>query len=237
MNSFNDTATLQGICQDIDFLANSDPTTYLLADKVRNCNNWIDICIGDILSSDQRWEWDDPNQVDLPRGTAQLFANQTQYNFDSSWLTVERVEVKDSAGNWTKLLPIDQWDLQGQAIGSFQTTAGTPQAFDVDGENIFLYPAANYTLASALKVFFQRKPVYLTASSTTTIPAFVSIYNRIISYGAASDWALTKDQNRYNKLLNALTLMRSDLKGYYSSRNKFEKPRIIPATVRQGSYE
>ena len=156
MQAFNDTAGGQGIVQDIDFLANSDPTTYLIADKVRNCNNWIDICIEAIMSADGRWEWDDPNQPDLPRATTQLNANQIQYGFDSSWLVVERIEVMDTAGNWTELNPIDQSDIKGQGIGSYQTSPGIPREFDVDGENIFLYPSANYTLANAMKVFFQR---------------------------------------------------------------------------------
>src|SRR6185437_12285853 len=150
---------------------------------VRNCNNWIDVCISDIMAADGRWEWDDPNQTDLPRATTQLNANQQQYNFDSSWLIVERIDIKDTSGNWSTLTPIDQSDIVGVGVGSYQSTPGTPQAFDADGENIFLYPAPNYTQAASMKVFFQRKPVYLTVSSTTTIPAFVSIYNRLISYG------------------------------------------------------
>lgn len=239
MQAFNDSPGGQGIVQDIDFLANSDPTTYLIADKVRNCNNWIDVCIEAIMSADGRWEWDDPNQIDLPRATTQLNANQIQYNFDSSWLIVERVEVMNTFGGWTELNPIDQSDIQGQGIGSYQTTPGVPQQFDVDGENIFLYPAANYTQAASMKVYFQRKPVYLIISSTTTIPAFVSTYNRIISIGAASDWALTKDQARYDKLMARLGTknqitgkwsgMIGDLQGHYGSRNKYEKPRIVPA--------
>ena len=48
MQAFNDATGGQGIVQDIDFLANSDPTTYLIADKVRNCNNWIDVCKNDL---------------------------------------------------------------------------------------------------------------------------------------------------------------------------------------------
>ncbi len=242
MNSFNDASGGQGMVQDIDFLANSDPTTYLIADKVRNCNNWIDVCIEAIMSADGRWQWDDPNQTDLPRATTQLYANQGQYNFDSSWLVVERIEVLDTNGNWNVLTPIDQSDIKGRGIGSYQTTPGTPQQFDVDGENIFLYPSPNYTLAAAMKVFFQRKPVYLTVSSTTTIPAFVSTYNRIISMGAASDWALTKDQNRYDKLMARIGMknpttgkwsgMIGDLQGHYASRNKTEKVRIIPSRNR-----
>jgi hypothetical protein len=245
MQAFNDVSGGQGIVQDIDFLANSDPTTYLIADKVRNCNNWIDTCVEVIMSADGRWQWDDPNQTDLPRATTTLYSGQTQYNFDASWLDVQRVEVKDTNGNWMVLTPIDQSDIKGQGIGSYDTTAGVPSKFDVDGENIFLYPAANYTLVAGMKIFFQRKPVYLTVSSTTTIPAFVSTYNRIISMGAASDWALTKDQNRYDKLINRVGVknpvtgkwsgMLGDLQGHYASRNKFEKTRIIP-TRRGGNW-
>lgn len=239
MQAFNDAAGGQGIVQDIDFLANSDPTTYLIADKVRNCNNWIDVCIEAIMSADGRWQWDDPNQIDLPRAVTKLFANQIQYNFDPTWLMVERVDIQDTAGNWQEITPIDQSDIKGQGISSFQSIPGVPKEFDVDGENIFLYPAPNYTLAGGMKVYFQRKPVYLTISSTTTLPAFVSTYNRIISIGAASDWALTKDQDRYDKLIAKIGVknpetgkwsgMIGDMQGHYASRNKFEKTRIIPA--------
>lgn len=225
---FSDTTGGQGLVQDIDFYANSDPTTYDIKDKTRNINRWYETVVDDILSSNNRWQWDDSNQIDLPRATAQLNINQQQYNFDGTWLIVERVDVKDANGNWSHLQPIDQADLGG-AYESFATTPGVPQWFDVDGENIFLFPTPNYTQAASMKVFFQRKAVLFTVSDTTKSPGFATSFHRILSLGAAYDWCTTKNLTKAPNLMAQIVAMREKLKGFYGGRDKYEHQRITPS--------
>ena len=232
---FSDTTYNQGIVQEIDFYADSDPSIYAINDKTRNVNRWLDICVNDIIQSNNRWQWDDPNQTTLPSGTTQINANQNQYSFDSTWLTVQRVDIQDSNGNWTKLNPIDNADIGG-AVEAFQTTPGVPQNFDVDGENIILYPTPSYTLASAMRVYFQRLPVYFVPSDTTKAPGFAAPFHRILSLGAAADWCLTKNLSKYTNLMNQITPLRADLKGFYGSRNEYEHIRIVPQRRNQGSW-
>lgn len=225
---FNDATNNQGLVQDTDFWANSDPTIYLIADKTRNMNRYYEMCVSDILSANNRWEWDDTNQTDLPRGVTDLFSGQQQYNFDSTWLTVERVDIKDSTGNWSELWPMNEADIH-QGYASFESTNGVPNSFDVDGDNIFLHPTPNYALTGGLKVFFKRKPVLFTVSDTTKEPGFASLYHRILSIGAAYDWCVTKGLPKASSLLLQMETMRTALKAHYASRNRYEHQRIIPA--------
>lgn len=225
---FSDTTNNQGIIQDIDFWANSDHTIYLIADKTRSVNRYLEMCVSDILSANNRWEWDDTNQTDLPRGVTDLFSGQAQYNFDSTWLTVERVDIKDSAGNWSELTPLNEADIH-QGYSAFQSTAGNPNSFDVDGDNLFLHPTPNYSLTGGLKVFFKRKPVLFVTTDTTKEPGFASVFHRILSLGAAYDWCVIKGLPRATQILAEMNTMRESLKGYYASRNRYEHQRIIPS--------
>ena len=232
---FSDTTYGQGLVQEAIFFANADLTTYLINDLTRNINRWYATVVSDILSADGRWQWDDDNQIDLPRGTTGLFSGQQQYNFANNWLEVERVDIQDLNGNWNTLIPLDQSDIK-EAYNAFDMTPGTPEAFDVDGPNIFLFPAPNYTQAASMKVFFHRSPIYFVPTDTTKVPGFAEIYHRILSMGAASDWCIAKDLSRYTALMNQITQMRSDLKGFYATRNQFEKPRIVPTRRGVGGY-
>lgn len=210
----------------MDFFADTDPSIYLINDKTRNINRWFDIVVNNILQANSRWQWDDPNQTTLPSGTTQVNNGQNQYSFDSSWLTVQRVDIQDSSGNWTELNPIDNADIGG-AVEAFQTTPGVPQNFDVNGENVILYPTPNYTLAAGMRIYFQRQQVYFIPSDTTKSPGFASPFHRILSLGAAADWCLTKNLVKYANLMNQIGPMIKDLQGFYGGRNEYEHIRIV----------
>lgn len=222
---FSDTTYKQGIIEDIDFWVNTNTTTYPTADKTRNVNRWLDVVVSDILGADGRWQWDDSNHTDTPIGTTNLVSGQQQYSFSSEWLRVTRVEVKNSAGDWILLNPIDQNDIQ-VATAEFYDVNATPIFYDVIGENIFLYPASNYNSTGGVKVFFQRKPDYFTASDTTQEPGFAAPFHRILSKGAAYDFAIKKSLPQAKSLVKDITNMRDELKKFYGQRPKFERPRI-----------
>jgi hypothetical protein len=224
-----------GIVDEIDFLVNTTTNTYPLADKTRNINRWLDVVVSDILQAGNRWQWDDTNFTTIPRATTNLVSGQEQYSFDSNWLTVERIDIKNADGEWINLKPIDQRDIQG-AYDEFESTDGTPEYFDIDGENIFLFPNPNYNSTNGMKVFFQRKPDYFTTADTTQEPGFAAPYHRLLSLGAAYDFALSHALPQTNLIKAELEKMRGELQAHYASRNKYERPQITPAR-RSGDYE
>lgn len=223
-----------GIIDEINFLVNADSNTYPLADKIRNVNRWLDIVVSDILQSSNRMQFDDANFTTTPRGTTDLISGQKQYSFDSNWLDIDRIDIKDPSGNWIKLLPIDQRDIPG-GYDEFYETNGTPQYFDVDGENYFLFPAPNYDSEEGIKVFLRRKPDYFTTDDTTQEPGFAAPYHRILSLGAAYDYALAHSLPQANNLFLQTERMRAELRAYYAQRNKYERPQIKPR--RSGDYQ
>lgn len=231
--TFSDTSGGQGLVQEVDFLVNTDSVTYPIADKTRNINRWLDVVVSDILRASNRWQWDDTNFTDLAKGKTNLVSGQEQYSFDSTWLTVERVDIKDQNGNWVKLHPIDQRDI-AVAYDEFEKTDGTPRFFDVSGENLFLKPASDYDSALGLQVFFKRKPDYFSVGDTDKEAGFASTYHRILSLGASYDYALSRQLPQTAALRQELEAMRNELKIHYSSRNEYERPRITPR--RSGDY-
>ena len=88
---FSDSTNKLGIVEDIDFLVNTNSTSYPTAQKTRNINEWYNRVIGWILEAQDDWQWDDTNQTDLPIGTISLVASQQDYPEPTS-LTITRVE-------------------------------------------------------------------------------------------------------------------------------------------------
>ena len=222
-----------GLCQDTDFLLSTDSTSYPVADKARNMNRHLDNAVSLILQADGRWQWDDTNNTDLPIVTTTLVDSQQDYGITGqTFLSISRVEVMDSSGNYRVVDPIDQHDVTSQALTEFQKTAGMPRYYDKIGDSIFLYPKPSsslVTLTAGLNVYFQRIPTYFTAASTTAVPGINPLFHRYLSIGAALDYAIA---NQMNGKINTLTPMMEKIEESmitsYSARSKDESVRIRP---------
>ena len=239
---FSDTVTYQGIVQETDYLLFGSSTAtspYAIADKTRNVNRHFDDVVSLILQSDARWKWDDDNQIDHPIDLINLVNNQQDYELaGGTYLKVNRVEVKDNNGKYYLIYPIDEKEVQDQAMTEFQgSSAGRPRYYDKIGEYLFLYPkpsSANVTLTSGLKVYYQRLPSYFTATDTTKSPGFAALYHRILSVGAALDYAIA---NTMTSKVTMLTPMFAGLKSglieHYQTRAGDEKVRM---TLQRENY-
>lgn len=237
--------TYSDILSDIDFLVKSDSTTYPIAQKTANVNRALDNVVSAILGADGRWQWDDTNYTDLPIGVTDLVANQQDYSFDTEYLVLTRLEVKDSNGKWQFLTPIDQNDLNystfnyrdnvpgyvavtGQSLTDFLNTAGIPLYYDKLASSVFLYPKPNYTSTGALKAYFQRKADYFTVSDTTKEPGFAKHLHRYLSLSAAYDFALTNGLSKAGTLKQELLALEQKIVEFYAYRPKDEKVIIRP---------
>jgi len=225
---FNDTANLSGICNEIDFLLGTDTTDYPLKEKTRNCNRWYDRATSLILQADSRWQWDDLNQTDLPIGTMSLVANQQDYSqTDVEFLKILKVECKNSSGDWIALKQIDITQKKDIAMTEYQETAGTPAEFDLVGNSLFLYPKPSYASSGGLKIYYQRVPDYFAANDTTQEPGFAKPFHRLLSYGAALDYAIAKQMlNKVALLQNEINKLEVALIEHYSNRNRDMRQRI-----------
>ena len=120
--------------------------------------------------------------------------------------------------------------MQGQALTEFHSTAGRPLYYDKLGEYLFLYPkpsTANVTASAGLKVYYQRLPSYFLTTDTTKSPGFAALYHRILSLGAALDYAIPHEMNgKINILTPMLEKLQQGLVLHYSSRMGDEKTRL-----------
>lgn len=207
-------------------LVGDTTTKYSTADITVSANRALDRAVGLIRQSEGRWQWDDSNNTDLPIATTGLVADQQDYSLDATHYRIERIEVKDTSGNWTKVQPIDKADLFDTSITDFLSGGGTPTYYDKVGNSIFLYPTPSYTQSASLKVFYERGPSYFTTSDTTKTPGINALFHRLIPLWCAYDYAFINQMEIKKDLEKEIFKIESELQEYYSQRDRDEKIKL-----------
>ena len=230
---FSNSADKTGIVEDIDFLVNTDSTSYPIAQKTRNINRRYDEVVSMILQADGRWKWDDTNNTSQPTTSINMTSETTAVAIpDTTYLTINRVEVKDVNGNFYKLTPFNEREIVNQAMTEFLKTPGRPLYYEKVGGYLNLYPkpsSANVTLTSGLKIYFQRDASYFLTTDTTKVPGFAAPFHRILSFGGALDFAISKGMaGKINILVPIIQTMEKGLMEFYSSRSRDESIRLVP---------
>ena len=214
---------------DTRFLTNTNSTSYPDTDLVRNLNVWYKQVVQWIWNASSTWEYDDRNKTDLPIAITDLVDGQHDYSLPNSVQQLERVEVKDDEGNWHKLDPIDQSQID-IALDEFQSTDGIPQYYDKVGYSLYLYPAPSkdyVTLDSGLKILISREITELV--NDTDEPGFTTDFHRMLSLGAGIDWATANgDKSLELSLGDKMAIFKQNLQNFFGKRNKDTKTRIIP---------
>ena len=224
--------TFSNLLSDINFLCGSTSATYLNADKTRNINIAYHDVARLIWDSAGGWQYDDSNATTLPIARATLVHNQQDYSLPTNAMRLERVEVKDSNGNYTKL---KQFDIHDVKIGmdEYLETAGLPIYYDVIGRSLLLYPkpsSAYVTLISGLSVYLSRSVTEFPTTATTTEPGFVVPFHRILSYAASLDFLQDSQQRQF--LITQKAKLEQGLIRFYSSANVERRSAIRPASKR-----
>ena len=187
------------IASRVSFLTRTTVTSYTAANLTLAVNRALERVGSLINKADSRWEFDDNNYGDLPFATLTITDGQQQYSLATSSLTVNRIEIKDSSGNWKRIIQIDQQTLKrggatspasgrlgglsdtetalalGETTpstgrsGAYQATPGTPTEYDLIGRRLFLFPVPNYTQTKSIRIYFNRGPRLVTYSSYTAL--------------------------------------------------------------------
>ena len=112
-----------------------------------------------------------------------------------------------------------------------------PRLYDKNGEFIWLYPKPSsslVTLTAGLKIYYQRLPSYFVAGDTTKSPGFNPLYHKILSMGAAIDYAIPNGLTEKIAIIKPmLTDMQDQLIDFYSNRAADEKTTM---TTRRTNY-
>jgi len=225
---FSLTGTKQGLVQDIDFLCGSNDSSFPLADKTRCVNIHYQDIARLIWDSVKNWEYDDSNNTDLPIATTTLVTTQQDYEIPATCQRLHRLEVLDTAGNYQKLAPLDTYDTD-MALTEYAELGSIPTHYDLQGRSIFLYPtpvAGAVTMASGLKVYFDRAVTEFTSASTTAVPGFATAFHRILSVSTSLDFE--EDNQKRNLLIQMKDRLEKGLINFYSHRGAELKKRIKP---------
>mgnify|MGYP001612019258 CR=1 FL=1 len=230
---FYDTTTKKGICQEIDFICDSDDTNYPRLDKTRRVNSSFEELVGEIINADGTWQHDDTNYTDSPRGKGTLVEGQEYYSFAAEYLQVEAIDILDKNNLYRRIKPYDPNDSEDSpeehwgVDSSGNPAKGFPEAYDIKGDSIRLYPAPTstlVTLANGLRISFKRKPSLFTAVSTTaedtTEPGLPSSYHILLAYMASVPYCLSYKKDRVAWLEKKITEMKKTLLEHFAYREK-----------------
>lgn len=234
----NSNTNRQSIVHDVLYLCglqtvSASFASYSLHDITRNCNNAYIETIPLIWKSAFGWRYDDSNNTDAPVAYKSLGHLSASYTIPTAALRIEGVEIKDSAGDWHKLIQINSLDLD-ISKEEFMTSPGLPIYYEPIGNEIRLYPAAasgtgGVTLSSGMCVRLSRTPTLFTTNGTTastTSPGFASPFHKILSYSAAIDFV--QDKATQDRLVAMKTRLEQGLVTFYSKRNVEQKANIKP---------
>lgn len=225
----NDTTNKIGLIQDTYFaLNNITSTEYSSAEVKRNINIWYKKAVNWILESLDGWNFKDTT------ATASLVANQQAYTFNianSSFsatdvLKIERVDITYDGTNWYKAEPLNRADYleainQTNINNDFSTT--TP-FYDISNNAINLYPVPVANSASGLKVTYTQQITDLSADAD--VPVIPENFQRILSLGAAYDWAMSRGLATAGALRNEIEQLHQEIKSFYSNRQMDSNPSV-----------
>lgn len=224
--------TISDVVSRVYFLTGTNVNSFPAADMLISINTAYNRVASLIDKNDARWQWDDLNNTDLPIATTSLVSGQQDYSLATSHLTIDRIEIKDSAGNWTELSQIDQQMLKGgrkTALLAYRNVTGLPLEYDVVGASVFLYPIPNYSLASSLKIYFTRGPAEFTSAEVTAgtkSPGFNSLFHDLIPLWVAYDYLVVKIPQLATSVMNAILLKEKSIEEFYGQRDRDTRARM-----------
>lgn len=232
---FSDSSGNLGIVEQVRSLLRVDATHYPTWKIVNSCNNWLDTVTGYAIGADRHFQWDDSNHTKLPIGTTNVVANQAEYSFltdeqGNSILTLIRIDIKDSGGDWHKLKTLDESEIP-VALDEYEATTGTPIYYDKIADNIIrLYPTPSASVTNGLKFYFQRTGSYFASTDTTKEPGVAPLLHRGFVIASAYDGALELGLANTANLMIERQREEEKMRIYFSIRNEDELRRMSAST-------
>jgi len=232
MIPFSDTSTNLGILQRARKMARVDSSQWETFNVVNSCNDWLNKIFTYGKGNDKKFQLDDTNHTNLPIGTANLVANQSDYSFltdgqNNRITNLTRIDILDSSGLYRQLQPIDQAQLGGIALDEWNKTAGLPLYYDKIADNIIrLYPKPATSVSAGLKYYFQRSPSYFVATDTTKAPGVADDLHRGFVVASAYDAALTLGLANLQPLSIELAKEEQKLEDYFATRET-DEPNVL----------
>lgn len=231
---FNEIATKTGLIQDSEQRVFGDEgygrisgDTNLLFQFTNRFNRALDRFAYLSLTADGRWEVDDTNYTTLSIGRTNLVSGQSQYGFSATQLEIEKVLVKDLAGD---LHVLTAAGINDQNANSFLTNTGDktglPTRYFKRGESLFLDVIPDWDMTAGLIVYFKRGPSYFVYTDTTKEPGIPSLFHSYISLHADAEYGLDRNMAEAKNWYTRLQEKEKEITVFYSTRAKDDKPKM-----------
>ena len=224
-------------------MAGADASSYPAVNTsdalLRRINSAYEEIVGKLIAlSYPGWRFGDSNYTALPTGLFTLVNGQADYQLTGNGTTgidtttpllnAISFSVKDVNGIWKVLQPIQySTDILPTDRAEYLKTDGMPAYYEKREDFATLYPApdngVSVTLASGLKVDFQRTASVFTAAEVATgtkTPGFASPYHAILAYKAALPYAIQYKPERANQLRAEIARLEKDLFDFYSEKER-----------------
>jgi len=179
-------------------LTKADTTSYPTADRLIDLNIWNQNIVTNILQSQDSSDFNDANWTGYSTLSADLVANQRDYNFliSDGVVEVKRVDVTYDGEHSYKSQPIDSQEVEvgliddATTIDTYFSTAAP--AHDWKGNSLFLYPLPTASVGKVVAEVSRTAKDFLESDLTTgtKVPGFDQNLHMALAYGMTHEYAV-----------------------------------------------
>ncbi len=219
--------TIKQIVDRITFYTSLDTNIYKSEDRLVAINNAYDKLHSIILESQDEWDFDDSNAIDLPIAKTNLTLDGT-YVLPDTLYKLNKVEI-NYGGGFVKARPLDlnETGLSENEVLS-RSNVSSPR-YRIFGRTIKLYPTPTASVDNGLRLYYDREVEHFTTTDITNgskKPGLDRLWHDYIAIQASLDGAVKFKLNNANDLSNILQEMEQRIRKYYGSRVIDRKFRI-----------
>jgi hypothetical protein len=234
---WNSEADQQDLVSDITFWTGVDTTKYTLKARARSANAALGVAWMIIFESYGGAKFMDDNQSDtssgLPYSDQTITSGTGLYPQPTGAVTIEGVEMMNVASTPLRpLFPMTHEEFMARGGDAAFPSNGVPQWYMWQGDVLRLLPIPNFTLASALRIFFGKAMTKFASTDTTASPGFAADFHRYLSISASLDWVSVRGPKDVVPTLTNLKLdYERRMRSYYAKRFMARMPNRIGAGV------
>lgn len=225
---FSDTSNLTGLVETLARYTGTQTSTtssYTLAQKTLDINNAYVHFINLAARAAGKQQVDDTNNTTLPLLLSNMVSGTANYSFKvdeasptNQVLELQKLRIKDVNGKWTDYLT--QIDKNEVDISQFQDITGTPEYYDLIGDNVVFYPTPNYNSTDGIEFTITRTPIYFLTTDTTKKPGIPDMFHEYLVLRPAYYFCVAKGLPQAKAYGEAMLMMEREAKQYYANRNK-----------------
>lgn len=230
---FSDSTGKTGLIEDITFWLGVGTAAYPLADRTRCINEHYRRALNVIFTSKNGWRPMDTNIADassgLPYADQTITSGTALYALPTGAKTIDSVHIKTATGTtFQRVYPMTHKEyVEAGGDGAYSTTT-TPTHYMLQGDVLRFVGTPNFTVTDGIRIYFNQGISSFVSTDTTKEPGFHEDFHRILSIGAALDYAIARGLTDKIATLQPLyNRYEYDLKAYCSDRWEDRDPKNL----------